>query len=41
MMSEVHNIDCLEYMKTIPDKFFDLCIADPPYGGANSDVGGG
>ena len=19
-------------MKTIPDKFFDLCIADPPYG---------
>lgn len=31
-ISEVHNIDCLEYMKTIPDKFFDLCIADPPYG---------
>ena len=25
-------MDCLEYMKTIPDKFFDLCIADPPYG---------
>ena len=31
-VSEVYNIDCLEYMKTIPDKFFDLCIADPPYG---------
>lgn len=31
-ISEVYNIDCLEYMKTIPDKFFDLCIADPPYG---------
>lgn len=32
MISEVYNIDCLEYMKTIPDKYFDLCIADPPYG---------
>ena len=31
-ISEVYNINCLEYMKTIPDKFFDLCIADPPYG---------
>lgn len=31
-ISEVYNCDCLEYMKTIPDKFFDLCIADPPYG---------
>ena len=31
-ISEVYNTDCLEYMKTIPDKFFDLCIADPPYG---------
>ena len=25
-------------MKTIPDKFFDLCIADPPYG-INMDGG--
>ena len=32
MNNEVHNIDCLEYMKTLPDKFFDLAIADPPYG---------
>lgn len=31
-ISDVYNMDCLEYMKTIPDKFFDLCIADPPYG---------
>lgn len=30
--SEVYNIDCLEYMKTLPDKAFDLAIADPPYG---------
>ena len=32
MISEVHNIDCLEYMKTLPDKYFDLAIVDPPYG---------
>lgn len=30
-ISEVYNCDCLEYMRTLPDKFFDLCIADPPY----------
>lgn len=32
MISEVFNIDCLEYMKQLPDKFFDLAIVDPPYG---------
>ena len=31
-ISEVYNIDCLEYMRGLPDKYFDLCIADPPYG---------
>lgn len=31
-VSEVLNLDCLEYMKTLPDNHFDLCIADPPYG---------
>ena len=30
--SEVFNVDCLEYMKSLPDNAFDLCIADPPYG---------
>jgi len=24
--------DCMEYMKTVPDKFFDLAVVDPPYG---------
>ena len=24
--------DCLEVMKTIPDKSVDLCLTDPPYG---------
>ena len=32
MRSEVYNIDCMEYMKTLPDKYFGLTIADPPYG---------
>lgn len=31
-ISETYNMDCLEYMKTMPDKFFDLAVVDPPYG---------
>lgn len=27
-----YNMDCLEFMRSLPDKHFDLCIADPPYG---------
>ena len=26
--SKVYNIDCMEYMKNIPDKYFDLAIVD-------------
>ena len=26
------NCDCMEYMKTLPDKYFELAIVDPPYG---------
>ena len=32
MISETHNTDCLEYLKTCADKQFDLAIVDPPYG---------
>lgn len=32
MKSEVYNCDCVEYMRTLPDKCFQLAIADPPYG---------
>lgn len=28
----LHNIDCMEYMKSLPDNHFDLAIVDPPYG---------
>ena len=31
-MNEAFNIDCMEYMKTLPDKAFELAIVDPPYG---------
>lgn len=31
-MNIAYNIDCIEYMHTLPDKHFTLAIADPPYG---------
>lgn len=31
-ISEVFNGDCMEYMAALPDGYFDLVIADPPYG---------
>lgn len=30
--SETYNIDCMLYMRDVPDKFFSLAIVDPPYG---------
>lgn len=32
MRSEVFNVDCMEFMKGLPDKCFTIGIADPPYG---------
>ena len=34
------NQDCLEYMRTLPDGYFDLCVADPPYGAGFTEGGG-
>ncbi len=31
-MIKILNMDCMEYMRTVPDKYFDLAIVDPPYG---------
>ena len=31
-ISNVYNEDCMDYMRNIPDNFFDLAIVDPPYG---------
>lgn len=34
------NDDCMEIMKTLPDKAFELAIVDPPYGiGINHNIG--
>jgi site-specific DNA-methyltransferase (adenine-specific) len=27
-----YNVDCIEFMKSKPDKCYDLAIVDPPYG---------
>ena len=32
MLISLRNCDCLEYMRTLPDGYFDCVIADPPYG---------
>lgn len=29
--SKVYNMDCMEYMRTLPDNAFDLAVVDPPY----------
>ena len=30
-MNIAYNVDCMEYMRTLPDKAFDLAVVDPPY----------
>ena len=34
--SIAYNMDCMEYMKSLPDKAFSLAVVDPPYGGGGS-----
>ena len=36
--SGFYNMDCMEGMSQFPDKFFELAIVDPPYGG-NDAIG--
>lgn len=31
-LNKFYNLDCMEGMKQIPDKYFELAIVDPPYG---------
>lgn len=37
-LNKLYNIDCMEGMKEFPDKFFDLAVVDPPYGGGSQIV---
>lgn len=34
-LNKIYNMDCIEYMKTLPDECVDLIIADPPYFSTN------
>lgn len=36
-MTEAYNVDCMEYMRSLPDKAFDLAVVDPPYGIGEGD----
>lgn len=38
MISEVHNCDCIDFMRGLPNDFFDLAICDPPYSHGGSEV---
>lgn len=29
---KLYNMDCMELLKQTPDKYYNLCIVDPPYG---------
>jgi site-specific DNA-methyltransferase (adenine-specific) len=31
-MGIIHNINCEDFMRNIPDKYFDLILTSPPYG---------
>lgn len=31
-MNVAYNMDCMEAMRQMPDKYFDLSVVDPPYG---------
>lgn len=37
-LNKLYNMDCMEGMKQIPDKYFELAIVDPPYGGGSQSV---
>jgi site-specific DNA-methyltransferase (adenine-specific) len=39
-LNKLYHMDCMEAMKQIPDKYFELAIVDPPYGIGNKFKGG-
>lgn len=41
-INEAYNVDCIEYMRSLPDGYFDIAVCDPPYGSGNdTKLGGG
>ena len=39
-MNVAYNMDCMEAMRSMPDKCFDLAVVDPPYGIGEKFKGG-
>jgi site-specific DNA-methyltransferase (adenine-specific) len=39
-LNKLYNTDCMEAMKDIPNKYFELAIVDPPYGLDKSSLNG-
>lgn len=37
MKNGLYNMDCMKGMQQFPDKYFDLAIVDPPYGGGAAE----
>ena len=38
----LYNMDCMELLRQTPDKYYSLCVVDPPYGiGESRNVRGG
>ena len=38
---DLRRMDCMELLKQTPDKYYNLCICDPPYGLGKALVTGG
>lgn len=37
-MNVAYNMDCMEYMRSLPENAFDLAVCDPPYGDARTQI---
>jgi site-specific DNA-methyltransferase (adenine-specific) len=37
--SHVYNMDCMELLRQTPDKYYSLCVVDPPYGFRTEKIG--
>ncbi len=37
-LNAIHCLDCIEAMKALPDRSFDVAIADPPYNASKGNV---
>jgi site-specific DNA-methyltransferase (adenine-specific) len=40
MNINLHHTDCMEFMRGLPDKYYELAIVDPPYGINHSVIAG-